>query len=419
MSSKEKGPKLIVSVPGMISNREWTLTARWVFPVDRPPLEHGTVTVCGDRLVSVDQQGQRQPDQDLGQVAVLPGLVNAHTHLDLTGLRGRCPPQEDFTAWLQGVIDHRRATPPEQIAQDIRRGLAECLAYGTTLVGDIAGSGDSWDVLAAAPIRSVVFYELLGLGRARAEQSWQSAEAWLHQHPPGPQCRPGLSPHAPYSTCCWLYERAAEAGRPQRLPLATHLAETPLELELLARQSGPLVRFLKDLDAWDPSGLVTSEEEAGRLLAGAPTSLFAHGNFLDPRLPFLTGGVVIYCPRTHAAFGHPRHPFRDILARGFPVALGTDSLASNPDLDLLAEARFLHRRYPDLAGETLLCMATLWGAEALGWQEETGSLTPGKSADLVVVPLPEEGGVDPHTLLLGSSDPAQAVLFRGEWLTLK
>jgi cytosine/adenosine deaminase-related metal-dependent hydrolase len=317
------------------------------------------------------------------------------------------------------VIDHRRTTAPEQIAQDIHQGLAECLARGTTLLGDIAAGGHSWDALAAAPVRAVVFFELLGLNRPRAEQSWDSAEAWLREHPPGPQCRPGLSPHAPYSTCSWLYERAASTSRCQRLPLATHLAETPLEEELLARQSGPLVRFLKDRGAWDPSGLLTSPEEAGRLLAGAPVTLFAHGNFLDPQSPVLAGGVVVYCPRSHAAFGNPPHPFRDFLARGSPVALGTDSLASNPDLDLLAEARFLHLLYPELSGETILRMATLWGAEALGWQKETGSLTPGKSADLVVVPLPDGEGMDPYALLLDCAKPVQAVLFRGEWLTLK
>jgi cytosine/adenosine deaminase-related metal-dependent hydrolase len=124
--------------------------------------------------------------------------------------------------------------------------------------------------------------------------------------------------------------------------------------------------------------------------------------------------TIVYCPRTHAAFGHPPHPFCEFLQRGVRVALGTDSLASNPDLDLLAEARFVHQRYPDVPGETILRMATLSGAEALGWADETGSLTPGKSADLVVLPLPEDEA-DPYRLMLESSTKVRAVLFRGQW----
>jgi cytosine/adenosine deaminase-related metal-dependent hydrolase len=125
---------------------------------------------------------------------------------------------------------------------------------------------------------------------------------------------------------------------------------------------------------------------------------------------------VVYCPRTHAFFGHPPHGFRDLLARGVRVALGTDSLASNPDLDLLAEARFLHRLYPDVPGAQLLHMATLAGALALGWGDEAGSLAPGKSADLAVLPLPPAGDTDPHELVLDSDLPVSAVLCRGRWV---
>src|SRR5262249_13363073 len=124
---------------------------------------------------------------------------------------------------------------------------------------------------------------------------------------------------------------------------------------------------------------------------------------------------LVYCPRTHAAFGHPRHSFREFLRCGIRVALGTDSLASNPDLNLLAEARYVYERYPDVPGETLLRMATLSGAGVLGWADETGSLTPGKSADLVVLPLPDVDVADPYKLVFDSDTSVRAVLFRGHW----
>jgi cytosine/adenosine deaminase-related metal-dependent hydrolase len=390
-------------------------TARWLFPVDRPPLERGSITVAGDRIVTVEPPGRRTADVDLGNVALLPGLVNAHTHLDLSGLRGRCPPTPDFPGWLRSVIQHRRGTSPEQTQADIRAGIAESVRHGTTLLGDVAAGGVSWDHLIRAPLRSVVFHELIGLPLASATQTVEAVSAWLRSHRPADRCRPGLSPHAPYSTRDMLYNSAAKVAHLFDLPLATHLAETTAELELLQSRSGPFVEFLNDLGVWDPLGLVSGPEQVLQTCAGNSHALFVHGNYLEPTAAVPLRSTLVYCPRTHAAFGHAPHPFRAFLDRGVRVALGTDSLASNPDLDVLAEARFLHARYPDVPGATLLRMATLSGAEALGWAAETGSLTPGKSADLVVVPLPNEEPADPHELVLTAAQPVTAVLWRGHW----
>ncbi len=134
-----------------------TLAARWLFPIAAPPIERGTITVHADKIAAVDLAGARQADIDLGNVAILPGFVNAHTHLDLSGARGQCPPTPDFTQWLRQVIAFRRARTPEQVQADIAAGLAECLRSGTTLIGDIAAGGASWELLvqATVPIRRV------------------------------------------------------------------------------------------------------------------------------------------------------------------------------------------------------------------------------------------------------------------------
>jgi cytosine/adenosine deaminase-related metal-dependent hydrolase len=396
----------------------WTLTARWIIPVDGPPLERGTITFAGERIEAVEPHGRRSADRDLGNVAILPGLVNAHTHLDLTGLRGRCPPSPDFTGWLRQVIQHRRGTTPEQVQADIRAGLAESLRFGTTLLGDIAAQGSSWPVLIQAAIRAVVFLELLGLTADRARGAASQAKEWLASHQASLTCRPGLSPHAPYSVRSSLFTRAYALAKKWRIPLATHVAESNAEVELLRHRRGPFVSFLSDLGVWDRKGLVPSVAHVVQICGWAEEvpSLFVHANYLAPYWTGPSGGRrFVYCPRTHAAFGHPPHPFREFLARGVRVALGTDSLASNPDLDVLAEARFVHRKHPDVPGATLLRMATLSGAEALGWADETGSLTPGKSADLVVLPLPDEDAADPYELVLGSDLPVREVLFRGAW----
>lgn len=403
----------------MANNHEaqpWVLTARWVLPVAGPPLPRGTVAVRGAHLEAVDPHGSRTSDLDLGNAAIVPGLVNAHTHLDLTGLRGLVPRTADFTAWLRAVIQHRRNLTPAAALADVRRGVQECLVYGTTLVGDVSSGGLSWPVLAESPLTAVVFHELIGLLRDGARQAWSEARRWLMSRPIHPAVRPGLSPHAPYSVRRSLFRTATARACKDGIPLMVHLSETAEEGQLLRERRGPFVDFLRDVGVYDSAGLASDVSEVLSLISRATPLLLAHGNYLDPRRPLPAGASVVYCPRTHAAFGHPPHPFRQMLSGGIRIALGTDSLASNPDLNVLAEARFLHGRYPDVPGEALLRMATLAGAEALGRSHETGSLSPGKWADLAVIPLPDADGQDPHALLWQSSLPPTAVLWRGQWV---
>jgi cytosine/adenosine deaminase-related metal-dependent hydrolase len=361
----------------------------------------------------VEPAGTRAADTDLGNVALLPGFVNAHTHLDLSGLRGLCPPSSDFTGWLRQVIAHRRQQSPDRIEQDIRAGLAECIASGTTLVGDISAQGTSANALRTARIGSVVFRELLGLTPERAAASAETARAFLEETLPADHCLSGLSPHAPYSVHTDLFRRAAELARDRGAPLAVHLAESQDELELLCAHTGPFVPFLQDLGVWHADGLAHSPADVVAHCAAAPRALYVHANYLDPATPLPPGSSVVYCPRTHAAFGHSPHPFREFLARGVNVALGTDSLASNPDLDVLAEARFLRARHGDVDGAVLLRMLTLNGAAALGLSHVTGSFTPGKYADLVELPLPNQEAVDPHALVFESSQRVSQRMWRG------
>src|SRR5262245_48572454 len=172
----------------------WTLTARWIVPVDQPPLAHGVLGIRGDRIVSVSERGRA--DVDWGNVAVLPGFVNAHTHLDLCGMRGVAPPGHDFVTWLQGVVAYRRSRTADEIKHDIETGIRQSIRAGTLLVGDISAQGQSWDILASAASRSVVFWELIGLGRDRAHSAWAECDGWLRSRPPAQNCRAGLSPHA-------------------------------------------------------------------------------------------------------------------------------------------------------------------------------------------------------------------------------
>lgn len=396
---------------------ERSFAARWVFPVSGPPVPNGVLVVRDNLIVGVEPHGARTPDEDLGNVALVPGFVNAHTHLDLSGARGLIPPTDPhyFTDWLRGVIAYRRTRTAEQTQTDIRTGLAECLKFGTTLIGDIAAEGASWDALAPAKVRSVVFWEFIGLSLQRAAIAQVCANALVERPRDQLTTRLGFSPHAPYSVRESLREALAELARSHHLPVSVHLAETPGELELLAQHSGPFRTFLSDLGLWEPSGLAQAPEVwLTRRIRRAP-DLYVHANYLAPTKRIPASGSVCYCPRTHAAFGHAPHPFRDFLSRGVRVCLGTDSLASNPDLDILAEARFVRERYPDFPGSALLRMITLSGAEALGWADECGSLCAGKSADAVAVPLPNADAADPHELLFAPHPGDRRTLFRGAW----
>jgi cytosine/adenosine deaminase-related metal-dependent hydrolase len=390
-----------------------TYAARWIFPVTSEPLANGTLTVQGKRIVAVEPHGRRRADIDLGDVAVVPGFVNAHVHLDLTGMRGVCPPSSDFTGWLRQVIQHRIRRSPAQVQADIADGIAESLQFGVVAVGDIAAAGVSWNLLADSPLRAVVFHEMLGLTPERAVQSLQSFDTWHAEHATqiGARVVAGISPHAPYSVHRDLFAAAAKTT----LPLATHLAETCDELELLRHRTGPFVDFLKELGVWQPEGLVHDPADIVALHFGRPRTLLVHANHLDPALPDPRCHTVVFCPRTHAAFGHPRHPLPELLRRGVPVALGTDGLASNPDLDLLAEARFVRRHYPEIDGPTLLRMLTLHGAVALGMDGAVGALSAKMEANFVVLPLAKGDNTEPHTRLFDSALPVENVMIRGEW----
>jgi cytosine/adenosine deaminase-related metal-dependent hydrolase len=388
---------------------EFAVTARWLFPVAQPPLENGLLVIDGERVAGVFPKGNRKADLDLGNAAILPGLVNAHTHLDLTGMRGLAPPSPDFVGWLKQVIAFRRQRTPAQVAADIRYGLSESLRAGTTLLGDISAGGASWAELATSLCRSIVFYELLGLTDERATAAFKAFESWRTTVSDSANCRGGFSPHAPYSAHGALFGLAAV----WEAPAAVHLAESKAEMELMLTRTGPFVDFLKELGVWNPTGIAPLPDIVLISMNASTPVLFVHCNYLTPDAPFPTNSSVVYCPRTHAAFGHPPHPFREFLARGIRVALGTDSLASNPDLSILNEMRFLREHHPDLRGDLILRIGTLTGAEALGWADECGSLEVGKSADFVASPLADRESKDAHDLWLESEKNISRLWIRG------
>ncbi|MDX1945688.1 MAG: amidohydrolase family protein [Pirellulaceae bacterium] len=375
-------------------------------PVDREPLADGMVTVAEGRIVAVGENASGLPPRELGDVALLPGFVNAHTHLEFSSLKEPLgQPGMPFPDWIQAVIDWRRSVLTQQFQQPqetlkrrmeaILWGLAVSRAYGVAAVGEIGTRSFPpfhCDALGGWGPHCTVFYEVLGLEPKRASDLLVTASEFLAGR--RESFVRGLSPHAPYTVGLALLDQVCRLAAERDVPLAMHLAESRAELELLASHSGPLMELLRALDAWHPSAVPmgTRPLEYLRALSGVRRSLVIHGNYLtDEEICFLAAQrermSLIYCPRTHAYFGHDKYPLAKMLAASVHVAIGTDSLASNPDLDVFSELLHIAADHSDVSPEEILRLGTIRGAEALGIADQFGTIAPGKWAALAMVPI--------------------------------
>ncbi len=400
----------------------YALRARWVLPVLSPPIRDGIVAIAGSQILDVGADRGEYRSIDLGEAAILPGLVNSHTHLEFSDLEvplGR--PGMPFTEWIAAVVQHRRQHDPEdpqRMVAAIRRGIAESLRLGVTTLGEIATGPWPGDRISEQP-NGVVFRELLGLPSERIESQIDLAQAHLKLGRSGEAWRAGLSPHAPYSVHPELLSRSVDLARRGDAPLAMHLAETREELQLLASHDGPFVPLLRQLGVWEPDALPIGRRPMDylKILARAPRALVIHGNYLaDDEIRFLGDRAdsmsVVYCPRTHRYFGHEPYPLTRMMAAGVCVALGTDSRSSSPDLSLLAEMHQVAEEHSEIAHDRILRMATVQGARALGCGPTIGTLDVCGPADLIVVELPT-GQRDPYSWLFDASTRVLATICRG------
>lgn len=379
----------------------YSLTARWAFPVSSPPLENGVIDIESGRITAIHNRRPSSDVVDCGNAALLPGLINAHTHLEFSDLQRPVEPALPFTDWIKSLVAVRRAQPATSTV--VQQGLAECLAAGTTLIGEIATRDWQPETYHLPAMHTLAFRELLGMLPERVTAQLEIARQWLDQS--DATITRGLSPHAPYSVHPDLYRDLVQLAAQKQAPVAIHLAETRSELELLDRGTGEFVDMLQRFNAWDPRLIPpkTRPLDYLRPLAALRRGLVIHGNYLESdEIDWLADHPqvsVVYCPRTHAYFQHSPHPWKTLLDRGVNVALGTDSRGSNPDLSVWREMQFLVQTFPEVAPATILAMGTKRGAVALGRDSETGTLEPGKCPPAAYVSLPEGGDNDPYRLL--------------------
>ena len=391
-----------------------TFTAAWVLPISAPPIRNGFVTLEGGRITAVSD---RAPGKvaSLGNVAILPALVNAHTHLELSYLHGRVPPSTSFNDWVMALMalrrDHPDPTAPA-IIEAAGHAIARARASGTGLFGDVSNTLVTVPLLRDAGMAAHVFYELIGfshpdpVGRVREARAAADAAAIGAD-----SVRVSLAPHAPYSVSSALFMaiRADVDAHPDSVT-TVHLGESAAEVELLRQGSGPARVMLERLGVWSNEWQipgVSPTEYVASLGFLRADSLVVHGvQFTREDLARVktAGSPLVSCPRSNTYVGVGAPPLESFYAAGVPVAFGTDSLVSVADLNMFAELAEARRIAPTVSARELLRSATLIGARALRHDDDYGSIAAGKRAALIAVRVPPDI-VDVEEYLVAGIEP--------------
>jgi aminodeoxyfutalosine deaminase len=360
--------------------------------MDGSPIEDGAVTIAGDRIVAVGRFRELREGGtiiDLGEVVLLPGLINAHCHLDFTLLRGKIEPQPSFADWIRQINTSRRELTEEDYLDSIMTGFEDAQRWGTTTIASIESFPSLLERMAPPALRTWWFAELIDI---RAALSADEVVARTLAHFAGKENWRGgfgLSPHAPYTASRQLTLRAAETG----LPIQMHVAESHEEMEMFRHGRGALFDFLQSL------GRPMNDCGQGK----TPLALMLDRGVLDERwivvhlnelseddfarLERAPRFQIVHCPRSSRYFGHREFALRRLCDLGFNIALGTDSLASNSSLSLFAEMRSVRDSHPWLGPEQVVEMATVNGARALGQSQRLGKIRPGFQADFIALPI--------------------------------
>ena len=365
--------------------------AKVVVTMDGLPIENGAVAVSDERIVDVgkfpDVSEQRSGEEfiDLGEQVLLPGLINAHCHLDYTFLRGKIPRQKSFTDWIRAINAAKAKLSPADYVRSINEGFAEAKCFGTTTIANLTAFPELVSQI-KAPIRTWWFAELIDVrdpGRANevvdlAVEHLESQEHW------------GLAPHAPFTASADLYRRCGEIAERRDILLTTHLAESREEVSMFRDGKGSLCEFLKEIgrDMNDCNGRTSIE----RAIEGNRRYLLVHFNEVtESDFQALKERVIkshlVHCPRSHEYFGHSPFQFPRLRGLGFNVCLGTDSLASNEDLSLFAEMRAFQKEFPNVSPEEILGMVTVKPAHGLRHENALGKIRAGFIADIIALPL--------------------------------
>ena len=411
--------------------RQLLLRARLVLPVSKPPIPDGAVLISRNRVAAVGRWRElsapsRRAAVDLGDVILMPGLVNAHCHLDYTDMAGELPPPKSFPEWLKLITASKAAWSYSDFAQSWLYGAQMLVRTGATTVADIEAVPQLLpEVWGATPLRVFSFLEMISIRPDRQPARVLQEAVDRVESLGAARCRAGLSPHAPYTTVPELLRLTARTARRRRWRLTTHVAESAIEYEMFARGRGAMFDWLqrsgRDISDCGLGSPVEHLERCG-LLGG--NLLAAHANYLGRKDAALLGkcGVhVVHCPRSHLYFGHDAFPFRQLAKAGVNLCLGTDSLASvykprrqTVELSLFEEMRALAQAHPWLSARSIVRLVTLNGARALGLRGRIGELSEGSFADLIALPFAGRPA-EVHDAILHHAGDVTASMIDGRW----
>ena len=373
--------------------------ARHVVPMIGPPIENGAVVVTGDTIAAVGPWDGIRPAwageaEDLGEAILMPGLINAHCHLDYTGLRGAILRPESFAGWIQRINAVKRDLSEDDFLAAIERGFTECLNTGTTTVLNVESFPGLLPRMRRPKLRTWWFFELIDLRQTPpAEEILAAALKFFSQRPEW-RGGVGLSPHAPYTASVAMFQLARAISKRHGVPVTTHIGESHEEQTMFADGAGPLFSFLQSIGR--PMADCGNGRSPLRILAEAaaigPETIVAHLNELpeedEPLLDeggYLHAMSVVHCPLSHRYFAHRPFPMERLRKLAVNVCLGTDSLASNQTLNMFEELRAARDAFPFLSPADVLEMATANAARALGLAGRLGVLRSGAFADLIAI----------------------------------
>jgi cytosine/adenosine deaminase-related metal-dependent hydrolase len=400
------------------------LRSGWLLPITGPPIRDGCVAVESDRIVWVGRFGASEAAlglstarvHDLGQGVLLPGLVNAHTHLELSHLAGKIAPAgHGFAGWAEAVVASRGRYGREETLAASEAAIRGLEASGTVAVGDVSNTLGGLEPLSRSSLSAIVFLELLAWdpGSAMATLDWGERVLLEHRGAERPGLKLRLAAHAPHSVSPELLCQLSARGG----PAAIHLAESRDESEFIASGTGPWPEFLAARGLghvrFAPSGKspVRYCDSLGVLHSRLVAAHGVQVDAADRRLLAERGVHVVLCPRSNLSIGVGQADVPALEAAGVKLALGSDSLASAPSLDVLEDAVLLHRQFPELGPRSILRMATLGGANALGFHE-LGAIEPGRRAAFAYAPAAAASD-DPEAFMLsGEARPERVVLGR-------
>ncbi|MFV1950745.1 MAG: amidohydrolase family protein [Nitrospinota bacterium] len=400
------------------------LEAKWIIPVSSPPLEDGVIIIRKGRIAFIGKKGDC-PDLycdeiiDCQQQIVMPGLVNPHTHLALSGLKGRIRQGSGFTDWIREVVSYTRKMSREEIISCVKRGIDELVSAGTTTIGDISRSGYSWKILKESGLRGIVYIEVIGFNRSQREKEMESLRVCAESLSLNGKMTFGVSPHSPYTLSRELLKESYGFAAERDYPVAIHIAETVPESEFIEKGTGEIRDLMIEFGLWDEGWSPPGDSSVRYLnnLGVLKGILGIHLNYVDDHdLALLKENEVsvIFCPGSNQWFGRDiRYPLSGFLERGINVALATDSLASNWRLNLFEEMHRTNNLFPQLDYHHIIEMCTINGARALNMENQIGTLSIGKYADIAIIDLPDHKLNDPEEYVVTEVDRARFTLLQG------